>query len=122
MASDLPLNLHRASYEGVSWRCSPVSTELVLTTSQKLWTHHAVKAAMVRNLLKEIELKSGVLVERQLDILQGRRKEKVYTKLLQLPVCPSLEDKVRTVVKRRKIDITSEKNNVQKVDHEEAEP
>jgi len=120
MASDLSLNLHIASYEGIVWRCDPASTELVLRTSQKLWTHHAVKAAMVRNLLKEIEMKSGVLVERQLDILQGRRKEKVYTKLMQLPVCPSLGDKVRTVVKRRKIDISTEKN-IEKINEEDVE-
>jgi len=113
MASDLPLNLYSARYDGVIWRSDPTSTEYVLRSTQKLWTHHAVKAAMVRNLLKELEMESGVSVVGQLDILTtGRRREKSYTKLLELPVCPSLEDKVRTVVKRRKIDIT-EKTDVE---------
>jgi len=107
MSSDLPLNLFSAQYDGVTWRCDPVSNEFVLRSTQKLWTHHAVKAAMVRNLLKELEKESGVSVNGQLDILTpGRRRDKSYTKLLQMPVCPSLEDKVRTVVKRRKIDIS----------------
>jgi len=121
MASDIPLNLDSAHYDGIEWKCDPASTELVLRTTQKLWTHHAVKAAMVRNLLKELEMNSGLSVTGQLDILAGRRNEKVYTKLLQLPVCPSLEEKVRTVVKRRKIDISAEKGVEEITDHDEGE-
>ena len=117
MASDLPLNLYSARYDGVIWQCDPTSTEFILRSTQKLWTHHAVKAAMIRNLLKELEMESGVRVVGQLDIMTpGRRREKSYTKLLELPVCPSLEDKVRTVVKRRKIDIT-EKTDVEDEDN-----
>ena len=63
---------------------------------------------MVRSLLKEIELASGLSAVGQLDIITtGRRREKSYTKLLDLPLCPSLEDKVKTVVKRRKLDISA---------------
>ena len=71
---------------------------------------------MVREALRELELESGVSVVGQLDILSGRRREKTYTKLLQLPVCPSLEDKVRTVVKRRKIDITEKIEEEEKIE------
>jgi len=107
MASDLPLNLFSAHYDGIKWECNPVSTEFCIKSIQKLWTHHSVKATMVRSLLKEIELASGLSAVGQLDIITtGRRREKSYTKLLDLPLCPSLEDKVKTVVKRRKIDIT----------------
>eukprot|EP00092_Neocalanus_flemingeri_P013403 GFUD01014448.1.p1 GENE.GFUD01014448.1~~GFUD01014448.1.p1 ORF type:complete len:455 (+),score=149.97 GFUD01014448.1:106-1470(+) len=106
MASDLPLNLFSARYEGVVWQSEQVSMEFILKSMQKLWTQNAVKATMVRETLKELEKESGLSVVGQLDILTGRRWLKSYTKLLQLPVCPSLADKVRTVVKRRKIDIT----------------
>ena len=41
----------------------------------------------------------------QADFLAPRRKERIYTRLLDLPVCQSLEDKIVTVAKRRKIDM-----------------
>jgi hypothetical protein len=37
--------------------------------------------------------------------LSQQRRERVYTPLLQLPKCPSLQDKILTVAKRRKLDI-----------------
>ena len=46
----------------------------------------------------------------QADFLAPRRKERIYTRLLDLPVCQSLEDKIVTVAKRRKIDITPSNN------------
>jgi len=106
MASDLPLNLYLAQYEGVEWSSSQASKELVLRSTQKLWTKHGVMAAMIRGALRELEVESGLNIVGQLDSLSGGRSPKSYTKLLELPVCPSLEDKVRTVVKRRKLDIT----------------
>ena len=48
---------------------------------------------------------TGVEVRGQAECLLGRRKEKIYTKLMNLPRCPSLEEKIKTVVKKRKIEL-----------------
>jgi len=41
----------------------------------------------------------------QAESLLIRRKEKNYTKLMDLPRCPSLEDKIKTIAKKRKIEL-----------------
>ena len=45
VASDMPLNLYSARYEGVEWRCDKTSAEFSLRSTQKLWTEFVVKAA-----------------------------------------------------------------------------
>ena len=103
MASDLPLNLYKTEYDNIAWRHE--SMELTMKTTQKLWTEHALRAAIIRGKLQELETVSGVKVHSQAECLLGRRKEKSYTKLMDLPRCPSLEEKIKTVVKKRKIEL-----------------
>ena len=104
MAADLPLNLDCAEYIGLDWRVEPHSSEFTLRSLQRLWSEQAVRAAMIRGKLRQLELASpGLQVDAQLDSIAGRERKKVYTNLMQLPRCPSLEDKIKTVVKRRKL-------------------
>jgi len=105
MASDLPLNLYKTEYDNVNWHHDPASMDLVMKSTQKLWAEHSLKAAMIRGKLKELEMSFGATLSSQAELLQARRKEKSYTKLMELPRCPSLEDKIKTIVKKRKLDL-----------------
>jgi len=108
MASDLPLNLYRTEYTGLDWHRgagTPVNSELTIKTLQKLWTEHAVKAAIIRGKLWELEAGDERKMLAQAESLLIRRKEKNYTKLMDLPRCPSLEDKIKTIAKKRKIEL-----------------
>ena len=105
MASDLALNLDSAEYEGVQWVRDNSSSEFVIKSTQRLWAQHALRAAMVREKLRELEERSGLTVLGQMECLTGRRKEKSYTPLMDLPRCPSLEEKIKTIVKKRKLDV-----------------
>ena len=111
MASDLALNLDSAEYEGLQWVEDNSSTEFVIKSTQRLWAQHALRAAMVREKLRELEERSGLTVLGQMECLTGRRREKSYTRLMDLPRCPSLQDKIKTIVKKRKLDIDFEKDN-----------
>jgi len=101
MVSDLPLNLFSTDFPGVHWRLSDYAREHVDRSGQEVWGRLAVRAAIVRDHLKE----AGGSTVAQLEWLQGRRREKKYTTLMQLPRGPSLSEKIRTVAKRRKIDM-----------------
>ena len=105
MASDLALNLDSAEYVGVQWVRDNSSSEFVIKSTQRLWAQHALRAAMVREKLRELEEGSGLTVLGQMECLAGRRKEKSYTRLMDLPRCPSLEEKIKTIVKKRKLDV-----------------
>jgi len=101
MVSDLPLNLFSTEFPGVEWRLSDYAREHVDRSGQEVWGKLAVQAAIVRDHLRE----AGGATVAQLEWLQGRRREKKYTPLLQLQRGPSLSEKIRTVAKRRKIDM-----------------
>ena len=101
MVSDLPLNLFSTEFPGVEWRLSDYAREHVDRSGQEVWGKLAVRAAIVRDHLGE----AGGATVAQLEWLQGRRREKKYTPLLQLQRGPSLSEKIRTVAKRRKIDM-----------------
>ena len=116
MASDLPLNLYMTEYPELDWTWDTSSMQLVMKTTQKLWAEHALKAAIIRGKLKELESVSGIVENSQAEILQARRKEKKYTKLMDLPRCPSLEDKVKTVVKKRKLELPKTSENCDNTD------
>ena len=66
---DLPLELFSPHYDAIKWEWNLVSKEFCIKSIQKLWTHHSVKATMVRSLLKDIELASGLSAVGQLDII-----------------------------------------------------
>jgi len=101
MVSDLPLNLFSTDFPGVEWRLSDYAREHVDRSGQEVWGRLAMRAAIVRDHLRE----AGGSTVAQLEWLQGRRREKKYTPLLQLTRGPSLSEKIRTVAKRRKIDM-----------------
>merc|ERR1712025_1058663 len=99
-------------YDNVNWNHDPASMDLVMKSTQKLWAEHSLKAAMIRGKLKELEVCFGATLSSQAELLQARRKEKSYTKLMELPRCPSLEDKIKTIVKKRKIALPGEDDDL----------
>ena len=105
MASDLPLNLYRTEYTDLDWTGTSLNSELTIKTLQKLWTEHAMRAAIIRGKLWELEAGDEKKMLSQAEGLLLRRKEKSYTKLMNLPRCPSLEDKIKTIAKKRKIEL-----------------
>ena len=111
MASDLPLNLYRTEYQDLAWTRDPGSLQLTLASTQKLWAEHALKAAIIRGKLRELEAESGARVARQADALLTKRKERNYTKLMELPRCPSLEEKILSIAKKRKIEVPVDVSN-----------
>jgi len=110
MASDLPLNLFDCQYEDVNWVYDQVSLSFVLKSFQKLWAESSVKTQMMRSCLADLDTHSTVKILSQVESLSQLRREKVYTPLMKLQKCPSLEDKITTIAKRRKIDLESEKS------------
>ncbi|XP_023334180.1 tRNA pseudouridine(38/39) synthase [Eurytemora carolleeae] len=105
MAADYPLNLFSCDYDGVEWNYDQLSLGFVLRTFQKMWVETNVKSQMIRSCLEDLEKHAQTPVHAQVDPLFVFKKEKVYTPLLKMPKCPSLEDKIVTVAKRRKLDI-----------------
>ena len=116
MAADLPLNLYKTEYPDLSWVHDPSSSELAIKTTQRLWTEHALRAAMIRDKLREMEDACHLDIHSQAEYLLGKRKEKKYTKLMELPRCPSLEDKIKTVVKKRKIALPEDDDSFNNCD------
>lgn len=104
MAADLPLNLFDCDFQNIQWEYDQTALAYVVRTFQKLWTQSAVRTQMMRSCLAELEARTTVPVNSQAESLCQQRRERVYTPLMRLPKCPSLEDKIITVAKRRKID------------------
>lgn len=105
MASDLPLNLFDCQFNDISWQYDQVSHAYVLRTFQKLWSESSVRTQMIRSCLEDLDSHAETEVKAQVEPLSHLRREKVYTPLMKMPRCPSLEDKIATVAKRRKIEI-----------------
>lgn len=111
MAADLPLNLYSTQFDNINWRMTEYAREHVMKTTQEMWTKLSIKATMVREHLADVQGTNEVVS--QTDCISGRRREKTYKPLLQLPVCPSLSEKIRTVAKRRKIDMEDEEGKLE---------
>jgi len=107
MADHLPLNLFHCNFDNIDWQYDQTAMAYVLKTLQKVWTEHSVKTEMIRSCLKDLESHSQEKITSQVEYLAQGRKDKVYTPLMNMQKCPSLEDKIMTVVKRRKIDLDS---------------
>jgi len=106
MADHLPLNLFHCDFDNIEWKYDQVAMAFVLKTLQRLWADHSIKSQMIRSCLEDLETNSEDQIKAQVDHLANFRKDKVYTPLLKMQKCPSLDDKIMTVAKRRKIDIT----------------
>jgi len=105
MADYLPLNLFHCNFDDINWEYDQVSMAYVLKTLQKLWSEYSVKTQMIRSCLSDLEPHSQEQICSQVEHISQARKDKVYTPLLKMQKCPSLDEKILTVAKRRKIDL-----------------
>ncbi len=108
MASEVPLNLFKCSYDDhLEWQFDAEAVAVTMRQLQDLWTDVSVKATMLRTALDnlaELAVKSvSEVPSTQADYLYGNSKVKTYVKLLEMDKCPSLEEKLATpAAKRRK--------------------
>ena len=111
MASELPLNLFACDYDDASleWSYDQESVCAVYRRFQGLWTENQVRATMIREGLKEMPT-FGSQNEAsfdppmfQLDRLLPKGKTKVYVPLMEMLKCSTLEEKIESCAKRRKI-------------------
>jgi len=108
MASEVPLNLFHVEYDGeVEWIYDQAALATTVRQYQSLWTDAAVKATMLKASLTQLEgyLESTGAAPFQAECLVASNyKTKEYVPLMQLQLCPALEEKLKSSsAKRRKV-------------------
>lgn len=97
MASELPLVLYDCQFEGIEWQQSPAEAAAVATHLQALWAQLKIKSALVESMLlglPEVRNQTRCLLP---SIARSHKP------LLQRPQCGSLEERMASFAKRRKI-------------------
>nr|ADD38745.1 tRNA pseudouridine synthase 3 [Lepeophtheirus salmonis] len=102
LASEIPLNLFDCSYEGLTWDYNLESLRTCIKGFQELWAEHAIKAEMIKACLDELESHFDERVIEQASALLPHSKQRIYTPFLEMLKCPSLEEKIQRLNKRRK--------------------
>ncbi|XP_046362072.1 tRNA pseudouridine(38/39) synthase-like [Haliotis cracherodii] len=116
MASEIPLVLFDCDFgDDVEWVYEADWHEDNIRHLQQLWAQHAVKAAMIKGMLDQLdtakvetesdiapwnELSAPIL--QQSEWLTPGNKPRIYRPLLERPMCDSLEDRIEHFAKRRK--------------------
>ena len=109
-ASEIPLNLFQCDFEeDLEWVFDEEAIQMTIRQLQDLWTEHSIKTIMFKQAIDNLNEKTrtaGIRVntdKKQADWLYHLAKSKSYISLKDLPKCPSLEKKISSINKRRKI-------------------
>ncbi|XP_023289103.1 tRNA pseudouridine(38/39) synthase isoform X2 [Orussus abietinus] len=104
LAHELPLCLMHCEFENQNWFIDNHELTNVITTLQQDWTLNAIKAAMTREMLREMEtiLDDDEGIRSQSTCLLQGVQTKVYQPLMKRVTCDSLEDKIQHYAKKRK--------------------
>ncbi|XP_077499507.1 tRNA pseudouridine(38/39) synthase isoform X1 [Amblyomma americanum] len=97
MASELPLVLYDCQFEGLEWQQGPAEAEAVATHLQALWTQARIKSALMESMLvglPDVRSQPRCLLP---SVARSHRP------LLERPMCGSLEERMASFAKRRKI-------------------
>lgn len=97
MASELPLVLYDCQFEGLEWQQSASEAEAVATHLQALWTQTRIKSALMETMLvalPDVRSQPRCLLS---------RVARNHMPLLERPLCGSLEERMASHAKRRKI-------------------
>ncbi|XP_049275220.1 tRNA pseudouridine(38/39) synthase isoform X1 [Rhipicephalus sanguineus] len=97
MASELPLVLYDCQFEGLEWQQSSAEAEAVATHLQALWTQARIKSALMESMLATLP---DVRSQPRCLLARVARSHKP---LLERPLCGSLEERMASHAKRRKI-------------------
>uniref|UniRef100_A0A0C9Q1B3 PUS3_0 protein n=1 Tax=Fopius arisanus TaxID=64838 RepID=A0A0C9Q1B3_9HYME len=89
LAHEVPLNLFHCDYDDVEWFYDDEELLLTIKTLQKDWTFNAVKAAMVRSMLEDLEdrVKSEESLSFQNEGLIQGVQSKIYQPLMERITC-----------------------------------
>ncbi len=100
------MNLFDVEYDGsdVSWNYDSSAVSTSVKQIQALWTQNAVKTAMVRSMLGELEAAAPEIkdVKAQSLSLVPVNKAKNYVPLMEMLKCPSLDEKVAKASGRKR--------------------
>merc|ERR1711962_1842526 len=105
MSSEIPLNLFGVEFDQeVQWIYDQDALSCTLKQYQGLWTDMSVKSAMLRASLAQLEKHADkVPVFQAESLVASNYKAKNYTPLMEMQLCPALEDKLKSSsAKRRK--------------------
>ena len=107
MASEVPLNLFHVEYdEDVEWVYDQDALAASVRQYQALWTDVSVKAAMLKASLHQMEsrLTAAPAPFQAECLVASNYKTKEYVPLMQMQLCPTLEEKLNSSsAKRRKV-------------------
>ncbi|XP_077359809.1 tRNA pseudouridine(38/39) synthase isoform X2 [Festucalex cinctus] len=98
MAVDYPLVLYDCHFDGLSWKREAEE----LTSLHQHWTQSAVKAHILRDMIRGLEDTGGVSSGLCL-LVEGSRQKK-HRPLLERPLCESLESRIEHFVKRGRLE------------------
>ncbi|KAM9773692.1 tRNA pseudouridine(38/39) synthase [Syngnathus typhle] len=102
MAVDYPLVLYDCHFDGLSWKRDAEELGLAMSSLQQHWTESAVKAHVLRDMIRGLDATSGVSSGLCL-LVEGSRQRK-YRPLLERPLCESLESRIEHFVKRGRLE------------------
>ncbi|XP_061611610.1 tRNA pseudouridine(38/39) synthase [Phyllopteryx taeniolatus] len=103
MAVDYPLVLYDCQFDGLSWRREAEELSLALSSLQQHWTQSAVKAHVLRDMIRGLDATGGGVSSGQCLLVEGSRQRK-YRPLLERPLCESLESRIEHFVKRGRLE------------------
>ncbi|KAK2147538.1 hypothetical protein LSH36_548g04006 [Paralvinella palmiformis] len=111
MASELPLVLFDCQFEDVDWITDEETYTKLLRGFEREWTKSAVKTAMIKSLLGELEQLKPVKQEQEISYhnshlfaINLESKSKTHKPLLERQLCESLEDRIEYHTKKRKYE------------------
>ncbi|XP_061665437.1 tRNA pseudouridine(38/39) synthase [Syngnathoides biaculeatus] len=103
MAVDYPLVLYDCQFDGLSWRREAEELSLALTSLQRHWTQSAVKAHVLRDMIRGLDATVDGASSGECVLAEGSRRRK-YRPLLERPLCESLESRIEHFVKRGRLE------------------
>lgn len=120
MASEVPLNLFHVVFddENITWNYDTAALTLIVRQVQTLWTEHSVKASMLKEVLNEIEGIGSFDSDNMIPVFQAETlvynnhyKRKQYVPLMEMPSCPTLEDKLGSSAAKRRKNVIHDKSS-----------
>ncbi|XP_051775021.1 tRNA pseudouridine(38/39) synthase isoform X2 [Erpetoichthys calabaricus] len=110
MAVDFPLVLYRCSFPGLSWQDEdPELSQSVLSRFQQQWVELAVKAEIVRDVIRGLPSAGASFTH--CPLVEGSRARH-YCPLLQRPLCESLESRIDHFVRRGRLEKEEESGDL----------
>lgn len=105
LACEIPLNLYHSEYENIKWFYDENDLVNVIKILQKDWSINAVKSAMIKDMLMDLEnIQNCSDTTFQDNCLLLGANTKVYQPLMERITCESLENKIKHYEKKHKLE------------------